>query len=135
MQIAFTPVIRNPYLMVHNKVVVGCGDSVFLNDPITGQGCNLVSYCAEQLYETLLEHKDFAWNEQIGESYWNRTKQFVKEVTEWTNAMTLPLPEHIVQKRIQGAQNQAIANEIAECFANPNQDYKEFFPEAIHQAQ
>lgn len=121
--------------MVHNTVVVECGDSVFLNDPITGQGCNLASYCAEQLYETLLEHKDFAWDEQIGESYWNRTKQFVKEVTEWTNAMTLPLPEHIVQKRIQGAQNQAIANEIAEWFANPNEAYKEFFPEAIHQAQ
>lgn len=130
LQIALTPVIRKPYLMVANKVVVGCGDSVFLNDPITGQGCNLSSYCAEQLYETLLAYKDSTWDERIGDSYWNRTKRFVKEVTEWTNAMTLPLPEHIVQKLIRGSQNQTIANEIAEWFANPTQAYKDFFPEA-----
>jgi len=43
LQTALTPVVRKPYLMFKNKLVVGCGDSVFLNDPITGQGCNLSS--------------------------------------------------------------------------------------------
>jgi hypothetical protein len=126
LQIAITPVIRKPYLTVKNKLVVGCGDSVFLNDPITGQGCNLSSYCTEQLYETLIEFKDSTWNAQTGESYWNRTKQFVKEVTEWTNAMTRPLPEHVIQLLLQGAQDQSTADEVAEWFANPRNAYKAF---------
>ncbi|MFE4123155.1 styrene monooxygenase/indole monooxygenase family protein [Priestia sp. YIM B13486] len=126
LQTALTPIIRKPYLMVKNKLVVGCGDSVFLNDPITGQGCNLSSYCAEQLYETLMEYKNSNWDVEIGESYWNRTKQYVKEVTEWTNAMTKPLPEHIVQLLFQSAQDQVKANEIAEWFANPTKAYEAF---------
>lgn len=126
LQTALTPIIRKPYLMVKNKLVVGCGDSVFLNDPITGQGCNLSSYCAEQLYETLMEYKNSNWDVETGESYWNRTKQYVKEVTEWTNAMTKPLPEHVVQLLLQGAQDQVKANEIAEWFANPTKAYEAF---------
>ncbi len=55
--------------MIKAKLVLGCGDSVFLNDPITGQGSNLVSYGAEQLAETILESKHLAWNLNIGESY------------------------------------------------------------------
>ncbi|WP_230157099.1 styrene monooxygenase/indole monooxygenase family protein [Peribacillus sp. Bi96] len=127
LQTALTPVIRKPYLMVNNKLVVGCGDSVFLNDPISGQGCNLSSYCAEQLYETLIEYKDSKWDADTGKSYWNRTKQYVKEVTEWTNAMTEPLPEHVIQLLLQGAQDQVQANEIAEWFANPTKAFEAFF--------
>ncbi|MFC7440715.1 styrene monooxygenase/indole monooxygenase family protein [Laceyella putida] len=128
LQTAVTPVVRKPYLMLKNKLVIGCGDSVFLNDPITGQGCNLTSFCAEQLYETLIDHKDATWDEQTGEAYWHRTKPFVKKVTEWTNAMTLPLPEHVVQLLLQGAQNQAKADEIAEWFADPSTAHQAFFP-------
>lgn len=127
LQTAITPVIRKPYYLIKNKLVVGCGDSVFLNDPITGQGCNLSSYCAEQLYETLMEYKDSKWDIETGQSYWNRTKQFVKEVTEWTNAMTKPLPTHVVQLLLQGAQDQIKADEIAEWFANPTHAYEAFF--------
>lgn len=124
---AITSVIRKPYLMVHDKLVVGCGDSVFLNDPITGQGCNLSSFCAEQLYETLIEWKHSKWDGEMGESYWKRTKQYVKEITEWTNAMTGPLPEHVVQLLMQGAQDQDKANEIAQWFADPTTAFEAFF--------
>lgn len=127
LQTAITPVIRKPYSLVKNKLVVGCGDSVFLNDPITGQGCNLSSYCAEQLYETLMKYKDSKWDIEAGEYYWNRTKQYVTEVTGWTNAMTKPLPNHVVQLLLQVAQDQAKADEIAEWFANPTKAYEAFF--------
>lgn len=127
LQTAITPVIRKPYSLVKNKLVVGCGDSVFLNDPITGQGCNLSSYCAEQLYETLMKYKDSKWDIKTGEHYWNRTKQYVTEVTGWTNAMTKPLPNHVVQLLLQGVQDQAKADEIAEWFANPTKAYEAFF--------
>jgi hypothetical protein len=127
LQVAITPKIRLPYITYKDKLVLGCGDSVFLNDPITGQGCNLSSYCAEQLYETLIDFKHDNWDEKLGESYWNRTKLFVKEVTEWTNAMTQPLQEHVVQLLINGASNQERADAIAEWFADPKAAHEAFF--------
>ncbi|MDQ0859102.1 styrene monooxygenase/indole monooxygenase family protein [Bacillus sp. V2I10] len=127
LQTAITPVIRKPYTIIQNKLAVGCGDSVFLNDPITGQGCNLSSYCAEKLYETLIEFKDEPWNSQLGESYWNRTKPLVKQVTEWTNAMTMPMPEHVIEQILQGSGEQAKADRIAGWFADPSTAYQDIF--------
>lgn len=127
LNVAIKPVIRKPYVIFKNKIVVGCGDSVFLNDPITGQGCNLSSICAEQLYETLIQYKNSIWDIRIGETYWDRTKTVVKEVTEWTNAMTQALPQHVVQILLAGAENQKIADEVAEWFANPRKAYEAFF--------
>lgn len=127
LNVAIKPVIRKPYVIFKNKIVVGCGDSVFLNDPITGQGCNLSSFCAEQLYETLIQYKNSIWDIRIGETYWDRTKTVVKEVTEWTNAMTQALPQHVVQILLAGAENQKIADEVAEWFANPRKAYEAFF--------
>jgi hypothetical protein len=127
LQTAITPVIRKPYTIYQDTLVLGCGDSVFLNDPITGQGCNLASYCAEQLYEILIDYKDSTWNEKLGETYWEQTKPFVTQVTEWTNAMTDPLPSHIVGMLLEGAKNQQIANQIAEWFANPVSAHQAFF--------
>ncbi|KRE49595.1 hypothetical protein ASG81_04270 [Paenibacillus sp. Soil522] len=97
LQAAITPVIHRPYLMLNGTLVLGCGDSVFLADPVTGQGCNTASYCAEQLFETLMAHKESPWDEKVGIEYWSRTRPYLMAVTEWTNAMTGPLPEHIVQ--------------------------------------
>ncbi|URT68939.1 styrene monooxygenase/indole monooxygenase family protein [Cytobacillus firmus] len=127
LNVAIKPVIRKPYVIFKNKIVIGCGDSVFLNDPITGQGCNLSSFCAEQLYETLIQYKNSIWDIRIGETYWDRTKTVVKEVTEWTNAMTQALPQHVVQILLAGAENQKIADEVAEWFANPRKAYEAFF--------
>lgn len=127
LQTAITPVIRKPYTIIQNKLAVGCGDSVFLNDPITGQGCNLSSYCAEKLFETLIEFKDKPWNSQLGESYWNKTKPVVKQVTEWTNAMTMPMPEHVIDQILQGSGEQAKADRIAGWFADPSTAYQDIF--------
>ncbi|WP_257346496.1 styrene monooxygenase/indole monooxygenase family protein [Pseudalkalibacillus decolorationis] len=130
LQVAINPVIRKPYVTFKNKLVIGCGDSVFLNDPITGQGCNLSSYCAEQLYESLIQYKHSRWDTQLGETYWNRTKPFVKEVTEWTNAMTQALPQHVVQTLLEGAQDQTKADKVAQWFADPSRAHEAFFQKA-----
>lgn len=127
LQIAFTPVIRKPYLTIKDKLVIGCGDSVSLNDPITGQGCNVIAYCVEQLAQTLNEHKESQWDERIGEVYWDKINQFVKEVSEWTNAMMQPLPEHVIQLLMAGSTNPEVADQIAEWFVNPRTAYEAFF--------
>lgn len=74
LQTAITPVIHRPYATLGGTLILGCGDSVFLSDPITGQGCNTASYAAEQLYQTLITHKESTWDEAVGIDYWNRTK-------------------------------------------------------------
>ncbi|WP_416731712.1 styrene monooxygenase/indole monooxygenase family protein [Fictibacillus sp. JL2B1089] len=127
LQVAIKPVIRHPYMSFNDKLVIGCGDSVFLNDPITGQGSNLSSYCAEQLYETLVDFKHEKWDEKLGLSYWNRIKTYVAEVTQWTNAMTQPLPQHVINTLLEGVRNQEQADAVAEWFAFPPSAHKVFF--------
>jgi 2-polyprenyl-6-methoxyphenol hydroxylase-like FAD-dependent oxidoreductase len=124
---AVTPVIHRPYLMLNGTLVIGCGDSVFLADPITGQGCNMASYCAERLFETLMAHKESPWDEKVGLDYWNRTRPYVTAVTEWTNAMTAPLPEHVVQMLMQAAADQQVADRVAHWFEEPPKAHEAFF--------
>ncbi|MCQ6264381.1 styrene monooxygenase [Fictibacillus sp. WQ 8-8] len=127
LQIAITPEVRIPYLNVNDKLFLGCGDSVILNDPITGQGSNLSSYCAEQLSDLLIEHKHSdRWDEELGRLYWERIKSFVKEVTEWTNAMTQPLPGHVIQMLLSAAEDQQKADQIARWFENPSTAHQAF---------
>jgi hypothetical protein len=127
LQTAITPFIRRPYLMLNGTLVLGCGDSVFPTDPITGQGCNTASYCAEQLFETLMAHKDSQWDEKVGIEYWSRIRPYLTAVTEWTNAMTGPLPEHIIQILMQAATDQQIADQVAHWFENPPKAHEAFF--------
>jgi flavin-dependent dehydrogenase len=114
--------------MLDDTLVLGCGDSVILADPITGQGCNTASYCAEQLFETLITHKESLWDENVGIEYWGRTRPYVTAVTEWTNAMTGPLPEHIVQILMQAAADQQTADQVAHWFEKPSKAHEAFFP-------
>ncbi|SEM97900.1 styrene monooxygenase/indole monooxygenase family protein [Lihuaxuella thermophila] len=130
LQTAVTPVIRKPYTMRDGRLVVACGDSAFLNDPITGQGCNLASYCAEQLADTIREHARSAWDEAMGEDYWQRVRGRVREVTEWTNAMTQPLPQHVVQFLLGTPGDQQKADQVAGWFAHPDTAHRSFFPDA-----
>ncbi|MEC0258708.1 styrene monooxygenase/indole monooxygenase family protein [Paenibacillus lautus] len=133
LQTAITPVIHRPYAIMDGTLILGCGDSVFLSDPITGQGCNTASYAAEQLYETLITHKESTWDEAVGIDYWNRTKQYITAVTEWTNAMTEPLPEPIAGLLMQAASDQMTANGIAAWFENPIKAYEAFHKHPINQ--
>ncbi|TYP72066.1 styrene monooxygenase/indole monooxygenase family protein [Paenibacillus methanolicus] len=127
LQTAITPVVRRPYAMHDDKLILGCGDSVILADPITGQGCNTASYCAEQLVATLLEHQESPWDEQVGLAYWSRIRPYVAAVTDWTNAMLGPMPGHIVQLLMQAAGDQETADRIAHWFEQPSSAYAAFF--------
>jgi hypothetical protein len=130
LQTAITPVVRRPYLMLNDTLVLGCGDSVILADPITGQGCNTASYCAEQIFETLIAQKESPWDVKVGIEYWGRIRPYVTAVTEWTNAMTGPLPEHIVQNLMKAAADQQTADQVALWFEKPSKAHEAFFPQS-----
>ncbi|GIP00540.1 hypothetical protein J14TS5_56250 [Paenibacillus lautus] len=69
----------------------------------------------------------------MGIDYWNRTKQYITAVTEWTNAMTEPLPEHIAGLLMQAASDQMTADGIAAWFENSIKAYKPFHKHQINQ--
>lgn len=131
LKIAVKPKVRIPYYTVNGKFVLGCGDSVVLNDPITGQGANSASYCAEQLYLTLVEEMQSPWDTHLGKKYWQRIQSHVREVTEWTNAMMAPLPDRVVKMLINGATDRTIAARFARWFEDPSFAHKSFFGTSV----
>jgi flavin-dependent dehydrogenase len=126
-RMAIRPQIRVPFLIVNDKLVLGCGDSVFLNDPITGQGANTASFCAEHLYQTLKDNIETKWDLSVGQDYWQRIKDYVLDVSEWTNAMMGPLSESFVEFIGKASQNQMIADQFVNMFHNPREAHKVFF--------
>jgi ribulose 1,5-bisphosphate synthetase/thiazole synthase len=126
-QMAIQPEIRIPYTMVNGTLVVGCGDSVVLNDPITGQGANAASYCANVLYSLISEHADEAWDDAFGEQYWMQSKEYVTKMSEWTNAMMGPPSESFSALLGKASHNQETADELVTLFANPIAAHSVFF--------
>ncbi len=126
-QMAIQPVVRIPYTMLNGTLAVGCGDSVVLNDPITGQGANAASYCANVLYALLAEHAHEAWDEAFGERYWRQTQEYVTKMSEWTNAMMGPPSESFSAALERAAQDQEAADEFVTLFANPVAAHGLFF--------
>ncbi|TCP29395.1 2-polyprenyl-6-methoxyphenol hydroxylase-like FAD-dependent oxidoreductase [Scopulibacillus darangshiensis] len=124
---AIRPKVHLPYCTVNGKTVIGCGDSVILNDPITGQGDNTASFVTEQLFLSLIEDLDSGWNEATAEKYWERIKPYVTHVIGWSNAMMKPLPDHVLGMIMQGAEDSAVAAHIAKWFEHPTTAYNDFF--------
>src|SRR5690606_38211009 len=110
------PTVRIPYTMIGGKLVLGCGDSVVLNDPITGQGANCASYCADVLYDTIAEHYGQEWDITLGERYWQRVKTYVTCMSEWTNAMMGPPSPSFSALMGQAAQDQRTADALVDLF-------------------
>ncbi|KRF13574.1 styrene monooxygenase/indole monooxygenase family protein [Paenibacillus sp. Soil787] len=126
-RIAIKPEVRIPYTTVNGTLILGCGDSVVLNDPITGQGANAASYCAEMLYNVLSENIHTKWDGSLGELYWERIKEYMIKMSEWTNAMMGPLSEPFTKFLGMASQNQEIADKFVNMFTNPIEAHEVFF--------
>ncbi|TLS48761.1 styrene monooxygenase [Paenibacillus antri] len=134
MRVAIKPELRIPYATANGTLALGCGDSVALNDPITGQGANAASYCAEALYDVLAEHRDATWDSALGERYWDRTREFATKMTEWTNGMMGPLSDSFSELLGRATQNQAVADEVVGLFLDPIQAHRVFFASSMLEA-
>jgi hypothetical protein len=121
----FAPTVRKPVLtLASGALALGMGDSVCLNDPITGQGSNNASHCAATYQAAILDHGDrpfdAAFMQAAFDSYWD----YAQFVVGWTNNMLLPPPDHIV--KILGT---AQANpRVAHWFVNGFNDPRNYFP-------
>lgn len=122
---AVTPVVRKPVATLPSGLhVLGLGDAVVLNDPITGQGSNNAAKSADIYLQSILEHgerqADHEWMQQTFDRYWSG---YARWVTEWTNLLLNP-PPHIV-KILECAGR---LREVSEAVVNGFDDPRSLFP-------
>jgi hypothetical protein len=127
----YPPVVRNPVgALPGGAIVLGMADVVVANDPITGQGSNNASHCAATYLDAIVAHGerpfDAAWMEATFERYW----EYARHVTEWTNALLLPPPPHVLQILGVAGQNPAVAKRFANGFTDPT-DFRHWFMDPV----
>ena len=117
---SFPPTVRKPVLTLPSgNIVLGMGDAVVVNDPITGQGSNNAAKCAQVYLDRILEHGeaqfDRQWMEATFEKYW----EYAGDVVRWTNSMLLPPTPQAFELLTAAHQYPALAHFMANAFDNP----------------
>jgi hypothetical protein len=123
-----TPTVRRPVAhLPGGGIALGMADVVVLNDPITGQGSNTAAKCSAAYLAAILAHDDEpfdeTWMTTTFETFWNNT---ARPVTDWTNAMLQPLPEHVQMLLGTAAGNPTVARRFANGFSDPT-DFDNWF--------
>jgi len=118
----YTPTVRRPVAdLPGGGLALGMADVVVANDPITGQGSNTAAKCAASYLRSILDRGDQpfdrAWMEQTFETFWTGHGH---AVTDFTNALLQPMPEHVQAILGTAAGNEAVARRFGHGFADPN---------------
>lgn len=121
----FPPTVRKPVATLPSgRKVLGVGDAVCLNDPITGQGSNNASKAAKVYMDRILAHGDrpfdAAWMQETFDHYWD----YAQWVVGWTNMMLTPPPPHVLEIMGTACAEPRLAHRIANGFDDP----RDFFP-------
>ncbi|TDK43804.1 styrene monooxygenase/indole monooxygenase family protein [Antarcticimicrobium luteum] len=121
----FPPTVRKPIATLPSgRQVLGLGDTVCLNDPITGQGSNNASKAAAIYLERILGREDqafdAAWMQGTFDAYWD----YAQWVVQWTNMMLMPPPEFVLEIMGTACAEPRLAHRMANGFDDP----RDFFP-------
>lgn len=121
----FPPTVRKPVgTLPSGARVLGLGDAVCLNDPITGQGSNNAAKAARVYLKRILDHGDrpfdAAWMQGTFDAYWD----YAQWVVNWTNMMLAPPPPFILEIMGTAGADPRLAHRIANGFDDP----RDFFP-------
>lgn len=121
----FPPTIRHPVATLPSgRQVLGLGDAVCLNDPITGQGSNNASKAAAVYLKRILDHGDrpfdAAWMQGTFDTFWD----YAQWVVTWTNMLLLPPPPFILEIMGTACAIPSLAHRMANGFDDP----RDFFP-------
>lgn len=117
---SFPPTVRKPVLTLpSSNIVLGMGDAVVVNDPITGQGSNNAAKCAQVYLDRILERSDQPfdrdWMEGTFEKYWD----YANRVVSWTNSMLVPPTPQALALLTGAEQHPDLAHFMANAFDNP----------------
>lgn len=116
----FTPTVRHPVMTLPSgKLVLGLGDTVVLNDPLTGQGANSATKASNIYLGAILAQRDKPftqeWMNETFEQYW----QYAQYVSEWTNSLLAPPAPHILSIIGEAQHSPSLSHRIANAFDNP----------------
>ncbi|WP_417260581.1 styrene monooxygenase/indole monooxygenase family protein [Celeribacter sp.] len=121
----FPPTVRKPIgTLPSGAKVLGLGDAVCLNDPITGQGSNNASKAASVYLDSILQHGDQPFDEIWMTETFERFWEYAQWVVRWTNMMLLPPPPFVLD--IMGSAQ--VLPGLAARIANGFNDPRDFFP-------
>ncbi|MFJ9949418.1 styrene monooxygenase/indole monooxygenase family protein [Kitasatospora sp. NPDC091207] len=120
---ALTPTVRRPVARLDGSGgevhVLGIGDAVVLNDPITGQGANSAARAADAYLRAIAAHggEPFtpAWMHDTFERFW---QEHARHTVDFTTAM-LAMPEHLRGVFAAAAAYPAVARRLANTYAEP----------------
>jgi hypothetical protein len=123
----YTPMVRFPVgELPSGGAVLGMADVVVANDPITGQGSNNAAKCAAVYLDSIVargdQPYDRQWMEATFEQYWD----YAQHVTNWTNALLQPPPEHVLKILGTAQVNYTVARRFVNGFTDPS-DYQHWF--------
>jgi hypothetical protein len=116
----FAPTIRKPVgQLPSGRLVLGMGDAVCVNDPITGQGSNNATKAFKVYFDSIAARGDAAFDAAWMQATFDRYWDYAQHVVRWTNMMLTPPPEHILKLLGAAGQCPPIASEIANNFDHP----------------
>ncbi|MBB5491136.1 styrene monooxygenase/indole monooxygenase family protein [Nocardiopsis metallicus] len=115
----YTPVVRQPVArLADGTLVLGMADSVVSNDPVTAQGANMASLCADVYRRAVVDHGgrpfDEAFMRAAFAAYWRHARQ----VTAWSRVM-LSGPHHVWELYRLAERHQPTADRFANSFSEP----------------
>jgi hypothetical protein len=118
---AFPGTVRSPCAEVApGSYVLGIGDVVVVNDPISGQGANNAAHAAGIYLKAILDHGHAPftpqWMQQTFDTFWAHAQNSCIV----TQMMLEPMPPHAQQVLGAAAQFQEIADKFADIFIHPS---------------
>jgi len=121
LQGAYNPVVREPLARLDNgTLVLGMADTVVANDPITAQGANMASLCAEIYRRAVVDHGGLPFDERFMRSTFASYWWHARQVTAWSKVL-LTGPPHVWDLYRLAEQHQETADRFANSFSDPTE--------------
>ncbi len=117
---SFAPTVRKPVITLPSgRMILGVGDAVVTNDPITGQGSNNAAKAAKVYLDAILAHGDRAFTREFMEQTFERYWDYAQWVVQWTNSLLTPPPPHVLQLLGAAGALPTLASTVANGFNHP----------------
>ena len=131
-----TPTVRQPVATLPSgRHVLGMGDAIVLNDPITGQGSNNAAKSAACYLESICARGngefDARWMARTFDNYWRGWAQWV---VGWTNSMLEPPKPHVERVLAAAADIPQLASAVVNGFDDPRTLFPWWFDDAAAEA-
>ncbi|MGO9887509.1 MAG: styrene monooxygenase/indole monooxygenase family protein [Solirubrobacteraceae bacterium] len=116
-----TPIVREAVgQLPSGRFVLGIGDTVAVNDPLTAPGANSAAKAADAYLSAIRAHGDApydrAFMEQTSDAFWNSTMRFV---CGWNNMLLRGMPDRVLRALVAANEAPAIRDRFVNGFANP----------------